>query len=147
MGAVHPRAIYRRTADGPAIRGGRWIPVNIQVKLNGEPRELPGGTTMAQAVAGLTPAAAGVAAAVNGEVVPRGSWAATPLRDGDQVEVVTAVQGGGFDRHRCAEPGGPVDPGRPVEAGRPGAGLTADPGCRGSAEPGRAAAGARRFRH
>jgi sulfur carrier protein len=68
--------------------------VNIQVKLNGEPRELPGGTTMAQAVAGLTPAAAGVAAAVNGEVVPRGSWAVTLLRDGDQVEVVTAVQGG-----------------------------------------------------
>jgi len=27
-------------------------------------------------------------------VVPRGSWAGTPLRDGDQVEVVTAVQGG-----------------------------------------------------
>jgi thiamine biosynthesis protein ThiS len=26
--------------------------------------------------------------------VPRSSWAATPLRDGDQVEVVTAVQGG-----------------------------------------------------
>ena len=36
----------------------------------------------------------GAAAAVNGEVVPRGSWAATPLRDGDQVEIVTAVQGG-----------------------------------------------------
>jgi sulfur carrier protein len=68
--------------------------VIIQVKLNGEPRELPGGTTMAQAVAELTPAAAGVAAAVNGEVVPRGSWAVTLLRDGDQVEVVTAVQGG-----------------------------------------------------
>jgi len=27
-------------------------------------------------------------------VVPRGTWAATPIRDGDQVEVVTAVQGG-----------------------------------------------------
>jgi len=26
--------------------------------------------------------------------VPRGSWATTLLRDGDQVEVVTAVQGG-----------------------------------------------------
>jgi sulfur carrier protein len=35
-----------------------------------------------------------VAAAVNGDVVPRRAWAATPLRDGDQVEVVTAVQGG-----------------------------------------------------
>jgi sulfur carrier protein len=68
--------------------------VSVQVKLNGEPRELPDGSTVAQAVAELTGAPAGVAAAVNGEVVPRGSWAATLLRDADQVEVVTAVQGG-----------------------------------------------------
>jgi sulfur carrier protein len=68
--------------------------VSIEVKLNGEPHELPGGASLAQAVAELTAAAGGVAAAVNGDVVPRGSWAATPLRDGDQVEVVTAVQGG-----------------------------------------------------
>ncbi len=68
--------------------------MNVQVKLNGEPRELPGASTLAQAVAELTAASAGVAAAVNGDVVPRGSWALTVLRDGDQVEVVTAVQGG-----------------------------------------------------
>jgi sulfur carrier protein len=32
--------------------------------------------------------------AVNGEVVPRHRWPATPLRDGDAVEILTAVQGG-----------------------------------------------------
>jgi sulfur carrier protein len=68
--------------------------VSVQVRLNGEPRELPDGTTVAGAVAGLTAAATGVAAAVNGDVVPRGSWTGTVLADGDQVEVVTAVQGG-----------------------------------------------------
>jgi sulfur carrier protein len=68
--------------------------MNIQVKLNGEPRELPDGATIAEAVAELTAAATGVAAAVNGDVVPRGAWTLTTLRDGDQVEVVTAVQGG-----------------------------------------------------
>ena len=68
--------------------------MTVQVKLNGEPRELPAGSTVVQAVAVLTAAAAGVAAAVNGEVVPRGAWSGTFLRDGDQVEVVTAVQGG-----------------------------------------------------
>lgn len=68
--------------------------MNLQVKLNGESRELPDGSTITQAVAELSAAAAGVAAAVNGDVVPRGSWDATLLRDGDQVEVVTAVQGG-----------------------------------------------------
>jgi sulfur carrier protein len=64
------------------------------VTLNGEPRDLPDGSTVAQAVAELTAARSGVAAAVNGEVVPRGSWAVTLLRRDDQVEVVTAVQGG-----------------------------------------------------
>jgi sulfur carrier protein len=68
--------------------------MSVWVKLNGEQRELPDGTTMAQAVAELTTLPTGVAAAVNGDVVARGSWAATLLRDGDQVEVVTAVQGG-----------------------------------------------------
>ena len=68
--------------------------MSVQVKLNGEPRELPDGTTVAEAVAELTDLASGVAAAVNGDVVLRSSWAATLLRDGDQVEVVTAVQGG-----------------------------------------------------
>ena len=68
--------------------------MSVQVKLNGEPRELPDGATVAGAVAELTNLARGVAAAVNGDVVPRGSWASTVLRDGDQIEVVTAVQGG-----------------------------------------------------
>jgi sulfur carrier protein len=68
--------------------------VTVGVKLNGEPRELPEGASVAQAVAELTALGTGIAAAVNGDVIPRGSWAATLLRAGDQVEVVTAVQGG-----------------------------------------------------
>ena len=36
----------------------------------------------------------GVAVAVNATVVPRSAWVEHPLRDGDVVEVVTAVQGG-----------------------------------------------------
>ncbi len=68
--------------------------MTVEVKLNGEPRKLPDGTTVAQAVAELTALGTGVAAAVNGDVIPRGSWAAMLLRAGDQVEVVTAVQGG-----------------------------------------------------
>jgi sulfur carrier protein len=47
-----------------------------------------------QVVATVTGQPSGVAAAVNGEVVPRRAWPGTPLQDGDQVEVVTAVQGG-----------------------------------------------------
>ncbi|HYB19197.1 MAG TPA: sulfur carrier protein ThiS [Streptosporangiaceae bacterium] len=68
--------------------------MSVRVKLNGQSRDLPDGSTVAQAVTELTAAASGVAAAVNGDVVPRGSWTVTRLRDGDQIEVVTAVQGG-----------------------------------------------------
>lgn len=68
--------------------------MSIQVKLNGEPRELPDGATMSEAVTELKAATTGVAAAINGDVVPRGAWTLTILHDGDQVEVVTAVQGG-----------------------------------------------------
>ncbi|HTT53490.1 MAG TPA: sulfur carrier protein ThiS [Streptosporangiaceae bacterium] len=66
----------------------------MQLTVNGEPREAPAGTTVDQVVAAVTAQLAGVAAAVNGEVVPRRAWPGTQLSDGDQVEVVTAVQGG-----------------------------------------------------
>jgi sulfur carrier protein len=66
----------------------------MTVHLNGEPREAADGLTLDRLVATLTSAAAGVAAAVNEAVVPRGQWPATVLRDGDRVEVLTAVQGG-----------------------------------------------------
>ncbi|MGH3738221.1 MAG: sulfur carrier protein ThiS [Micromonosporaceae bacterium] len=36
----------------------------------------------------------GVAVALNAEVVPRGEWPTTPLRDGDHLEILTAAQGG-----------------------------------------------------
>ena len=68
--------------------------MTIQVTVNGEPREVPAGTSVGEAVATVTELATGVAAAVNGEVVPRHAWAGTLLRDSDRVEVVTAVQGG-----------------------------------------------------
>ncbi len=68
--------------------------MSVRVTVNGQPREVPAGTTVGQVVATVTELAAGIAAAVNGEVVPRRSWPATLLRNGDRVEVVTAVQGG-----------------------------------------------------
>jgi sulfur carrier protein len=66
----------------------------MEVIINGEPHCTAGPMSLAQAVALLTPAESGVAAAVNGDVVRRSAWDTTRLADGDQVEVVTAVQGG-----------------------------------------------------
>jgi sulfur carrier protein len=66
----------------------------MTVTVNGAPREVPAGTTVEQLVVQLTDAPSGVAAAVNGDVLPRRAWASTPLADRDEIEVVTAVQGG-----------------------------------------------------
>ncbi|MER6095450.1 sulfur carrier protein ThiS [Streptomyces sp. NPDC001728] len=66
----------------------------MNVSVNGEARVLSGPLSLDALVATLTPARSGVAAALNETVVPRGEWAATPLGEGDRVEVLTAVQGG-----------------------------------------------------
>ncbi|NED98984.1 sulfur carrier protein ThiS [Phytoactinopolyspora halotolerans] len=36
----------------------------------------------------------GIAVAVNSDVVPRSSWATTPVDTGDRVEILAATQGG-----------------------------------------------------
>ena len=64
------------------------------VILNGERRELPDRATVESVVRELGAPERGVAVAVDGEVVPRGEWATTAIRDGQQVEVLHAVQGG-----------------------------------------------------
>jgi sulfur carrier protein len=65
------------------------------ITLNGERRELGGTATIETAVRALvTDDARGVAVALDGEVIPRGEWASTAVRDGQQVEVLHAVQGG-----------------------------------------------------
>ena len=65
------------------------------VTLNGQRRELGERATVEAAVhASGAPDGRGVAVALDGEVVPRGEWATTEVRDGQQVEVLHAVQGG-----------------------------------------------------
>jgi sulfur carrier protein len=66
----------------------------MNVIINGGAHDVPDGATTADAVRILTAASSGVAVAVNGEVVTRSAWESTTLTDGDQVEVLTAVQGG-----------------------------------------------------
>ena len=66
----------------------------IDVTLNGEHRALDDGTTVDVVVVGLDRGRAGVAVAVNGDVVPRSRWTATVLRADDHVEVLAAAQGG-----------------------------------------------------
>ena len=62
--------------------------------VNGEPRDLPPGATVAELVTALGGPERGVAVAVGAEVVPRSAWTTTVLSEGARVEVLTAVQGG-----------------------------------------------------
>jgi sulfur carrier protein len=66
----------------------------MNVLVNGVARVLPEGATVAEAVTAVTDRQRGVAVAVNGEVVPRSGWPGAALCDGDQIEVLTAAQGG-----------------------------------------------------
>ena len=66
----------------------------MNITINGQPREVAPGTTVEQVIRQVTAQETGIAAALNGEVVPRRAWPATRLADRDQVEIVTAVQGG-----------------------------------------------------
>lgn len=68
----------------------------MRVELNGEPWELGAAATVADAAraVGVDGDSRGVAIAVDGEVVPRGEWERVPLREGQRVEVLAAIQGG-----------------------------------------------------
>ncbi len=80
----------------------------MRVVLNGAARELPAGATLADAAreAGAGEGGRGVAVALDGEVVPRGEWAATALREGQAVEVLAAIQGGAPEADETWELGG-----------------------------------------
>ena len=78
----------------------------MNIRLNGTEHALPDGTSVSTLVSQVTgrPLAPngrsadggklGVAVARNAAVVPRSQWHGTALADGDDIELVTAVQGG-----------------------------------------------------
>lgn len=65
----------------------------MKIIVNGAERELAA-ITLAQALDELDYRAAVIATALNGRFVAAGSRAATPLADGDALEIVAPMQGG-----------------------------------------------------
>jgi sulfur carrier protein len=63
----------------------------MRITVNGEPRDLDDDVTIAALLGDRT---RGSAVVVDGAVVPRTSWTGYRLRSGQQVELITAVQGG-----------------------------------------------------
>jgi sulfur carrier protein len=65
----------------------------VKLIVNGENREVRG-ATLAEALQSLDFFEAKVATALNGEFVPARAREATPLKDGDRIEIVAPRQGG-----------------------------------------------------
>lgn len=66
----------------------------ISLTLNGEPRQFPDCTSVEAVVEHLGLTGKRIAVERNGEIVPKSQHPATPLADGDQIEIVVAVGGG-----------------------------------------------------
>ena len=71
------------------------VATEIDVSVNDRTRSVVGGCTLQALMAdlGFTDRK-GVAAAVNGAVVPKSAWAGRPLQSGDAIIVIQATQGG-----------------------------------------------------
>jgi sulfur carrier protein len=65
----------------------------MRVTVNGR-EESVSSLSVDDLVSALVATRRGVAVAVNGTVVPRSRWAEVALTEGDNVEVLTAAQGG-----------------------------------------------------
>lgn len=66
----------------------------IQVTVNGENREMPDNSTVAQLVEALELTGKRIAVELNGEIVPKSQHGSTPLTHGASLEIVVAVGGG-----------------------------------------------------
>ena len=62
--------------------------------INGEEKNLDGVPTLAALVERLGMKPDRLAIELNRDIVPRASWASTPLHDGDRLEIVHFVGGG-----------------------------------------------------
>jgi sulfur carrier protein len=83
MGARQSHVLFMKTDTAP-----------ITLQLDGQPRQLPAGTTLAALLEQLGHAPEAVGTAVNGDFVPRGARAARVLGEGDAVLLFQPIVGG-----------------------------------------------------
>ena len=69
-------------------------PAGLSVRVNGEPRTLPAGTSVAELIQLLGLEGRKLAVAIDRHVVPRSQYAMHPLADGNHIEILEAVGGG-----------------------------------------------------
>ena len=67
---------------------------DMNIRLNGEPRSFPTGTTLCGLVQALELAPEHVAIELNREIVKRDLWETTAVENGAEIEIVMFVGGG-----------------------------------------------------
>lgn len=73
----------------------RYI-AGMQLLVNGEPKTSAEPITVAEFIEQLGRKGDRVAVELNREILPRGRWKETQLRDGDRLEIVQFVGGGAY---------------------------------------------------
>ena len=68
----------------------------MKIRINGEAKEVRLNINIHDLLIALelNPTQAGIAVAVDREVIPKAKWQATELRENSEVEIIRAVQGG-----------------------------------------------------
>ena len=72
----------------------RTTDASVRVLVNGQPETFPSDATLGAVITRVRPSRTGIAASVGDCVVPRAEWDSRPLHEGDEIEILTAVQGG-----------------------------------------------------
>ncbi|WP_421187613.1 sulfur carrier protein ThiS [Aeromonas sanarellii] len=68
--------------------------MTLTIRLNDKAQPLAAGQSVADLLAAQGVNPQGVAVALNGAVLPRSRWAETPLVEGDELHLFTAIAGG-----------------------------------------------------
>ncbi|GHG71476.1 sulfur carrier protein ThiS [Alishewanella longhuensis] len=66
----------------------------MQIQFNQQPYQLVSPTTLATFLASQQQLRAGIAVAINQQVIPRSRWDIQPLKDGDTIQLFMAIAGG-----------------------------------------------------
>lgn len=66
----------------------------MKIQINGEAQEFELTLTVSELLAKLEQDMAGVAIAINQNIIPQTEWASAQLQDGDQVALFRAIAGG-----------------------------------------------------
>lgn len=64
------------------------------IYFNQQPFSLTPPCTLAEFLAGQQQLRAGIAVAINQQVIPRSQWDSQPLQEGDTIQLFTAIAGG-----------------------------------------------------